>query len=257
MGTYTTTLKEIVDLYALDGTSGNIADKIELARPKLFDFDYPVFDSNYKKDFETHFIRNFYMREIGFETEGLFKFNLENYLLINMPYWNKLFESELISFDPMSNTKTDTNHNATKDSTANSNSETKGNSSGTSTQNNNGTLTEKDFARELESNTPDTRLQITANDGTGVIEYASNIKEDSANNSKTSSSTGSDTTSQNSDVTSTASVANHDEEKQAVHVEGKIGSQSYSKMLQEYRETFLRIEKEIFNEMNQLFMLVY
>jgi hypothetical protein len=38
---------------------------------------------------------------------------------------------------------------------------------------------------------------------------------------------------------------------------GKTGDQSYSKMLNEYRDTFLRIEKMIFKEMNELFMLVY
>jgi hypothetical protein len=39
---------------------------------------------------------------------------------------------------------------------------------------------------------------------------------------------------------------------------GKIGSQSYSQMVQEYRETFLRIEKDLFSEMRkELFMVVY
>jgi hypothetical protein len=256
VATYTITLKEIVDLYALDGAT-NLRDKIELARTKIFDFDYPFYDETKRADFETDFIRNFFMREIGFETEELWKFQLENYLRINMGYWNKMFTSELIQFDPLNNTKTDSTHNTTNDQTMNGSSETKGNSNGTSSQSTNGSLVENDFQRHLESDTPDTRLSITANDGQGVIEYANRIDEDTNNNSKTSSGAASGSTSESSDATSTANQTTNETESAITHKEGKIGVQSFSKMLQEYRETFLRIEKEIFKEMNQLFMLVY
>lgn len=256
MSSYTITLKEVVDLYAMDEASNN-RDKIELARTKLFDFDYPIYDENYRKDFETHFIRNFYMREIGTETEGLFKFNLETWLIINMPYWNKVFESELITFDALSNTNITSTHDKTNDVTGTSKGETKGSSNGTNNTSNNGSLTENDFNRKLESNTPDSRLEITASNGTGVIEYASNIEEDSTTNSKTSNSSGSQTTNDTTDVTSTGSNTSNQTEKLTETRSGKVGEKSYSKMLTEYRETFLRIEKDIFKEMNQLFMLVY
>jgi hypothetical protein len=256
MATYTITLKEIVDLYALDGAT-NLRDKIELARTKIFDFDYPFFDESKRADFETDFIRNFFMREIGFETEEYWKFQLENYLRINMGYWNKMFTSELIQFDPLNNTKTDSTHNLTNDQTMNGSSETKGNSTGNSSQTTNGNVTEDDFQRRIQSDTPDTRLALTTNDGQGVIEYANNIEEDNANNTKTSNGTASGTSSETSDATSTATQTTNENETSNVHKEGKIGVQSFSKMLQEYRETFLRIEKEIFKEMNQLFMLIY
>jgi hypothetical protein len=256
MSTYTITIKEIVDMYALDGAS-NLRDKIELARPKIFDFPYSFYDETKRKDFETDFIRNFFMREIGFETEELWKFNLENYLRINMGYWNKMFQSELITFDPLVNTKLDLTKSGTNNQTLAANSETKGSSSGNSTQKTNGSLSEDDFQRRLESDTPDERLAITTNDGQGVIEYASRIEEDNQNNTKTSSGTGSSTSSDTTDVKNTASQTNNETKSATEHNEGKIGEQSYSKMLQEYRETFLRIEKQIFKEMNQLFMLVY
>ena len=256
MSTYTITLKEIVDLYTLDGAS-NLKDKIELARPKIFNFEYPFFDESKRADFETDFIRNFFMREIGFETEELWKFNLENYMRIKFPYWNKMFESELITFDPLTNTKIDETRNKTNDQTTSVNSETKGSSTGNSSQSTNGTLTEADFERRLESDTPDERLSITTNNGQGVIEYASKIQEDNANNSKTSNSTGSANTSESSDVTNTGSSSNHETASETNHKEGKIGDQSYSKMLQEYRESFLRVELQVFKEMNELFMLVY
>lgn len=212
-------------------------EKIEIGRTKLFDFDYPFFSEEYRKDFETHFIRNFYMREIGFETEGLFKFQLETWLLINMPYFNKLFESELIEFDPLENSSVDVTHNKTNDTKQKANAE----SSGT------GKRTDDNFARGLDSNNPDSRLQLTANDGEGVIEYASSINEENENNvSETESS---NSGSSNSDINSV--------EDYIQHRGGKIGVQTYSRMVQEYRDIFLRIERNIFNEMNELFMLVY
>lgn len=256
MATYTITLKEIVDLYALDGAT-NLKDKIELARSKIFNFDYSFYDETKRKDFETDFIRNFYMREIGFETEELWKFNLENYLRINMGYWNNLFKSELIKFDPLTNTKTDTSHDATNNQTLKADSETKGSSTGNNTQSTTGSLTDDDFHRKLESDTPDSRLALTAKDGEGVIEYANRIEEDNANNKKTSSGTGTSNSTDTTDVTNTANQTNNETETAKTHREGKIGVQSYSKMLNEYRTSFMRIEKEIFKEMNQLFMLVY
>jgi hypothetical protein len=256
MSTYTISLKELVTLYSMEEAI-NVRDRIEVARTKIFDFDYPFFDQTKKADFETHFIRNFFMREIGFETEDLWKFNLENWLNINMPYWNKMFESELITFDPLANTKTDSTHNETKDQTNTSNSETKGSSTGSSTQTENASLTENDFQRRIESDTPDTRLSITANNGQGVIEYANRIEEDTDNKTESTTSNGSATSKDNTDVTNNATLTNKETNSEASHTEGKIGSQSFSEMIQEYRDTFMRIEKQIFNEMNQLFMLVY
>jgi hypothetical protein len=197
------------------------------------------------------------MREIGFETEGLFKFKLENWLSVNMPYFNKLFESELIDFDPLTNTKLDRTKDIKNDKTQSQTSSTDGTSSGTSNQTNSGTATEDDFTRRLQSDNPDTRLNITTNDGQGVIEYASEIEEHNANNSKSSDSTSDTTSSDTTSVNSSADATINTTEDYLESVIGKTGSQSYSKMVMEYRETFLRIEKRIFEEMQELFMLVY
>jgi hypothetical protein len=109
------------------------------------------------------------------------------------------------------------------------------------------------FNRGLESTNPDSRLAITTQDGAGVIEYASGIEEHT--NKATTDTTGSsnDTTS----VTGTATANINEIEDYIESKVGKTGDQTYSKMLKEYRETFLNIEKMIFKEMNELFMLVY
>jgi hypothetical protein len=281
-------LKEYIEMWSQDDELST-RDIIERGRTNLFDFEYPIFDSDYKKVFEAHFIRKFYMREIGFETEGLFKFNLETWLLINMPYYNKLFQSELITFDPLTNTKEDTTIKKTNDKTQANNSQTDGTSASTNDATNNqtgnttnhntenktssDTQNNTDFSRHLESNTPDSRLTITTDDGVGVIEYASKIDESTdkktiTNNvtndvtqdstiDKTSNSTvhatGEDTTS----VTSSGNGTINEIEDYLESKVGKIGTQSYSSLLNEYRQSFVRIENQIFNEMQELFMLVY
>jgi hypothetical protein len=75
MSSYTMQLREYIEQATQDIEEMSIKDRIEAGRPKLFDFSYPIFDTNYKAIFETHFIRNFYTREIGFETEGLLNSN--------------------------------------------------------------------------------------------------------------------------------------------------------------------------------------
>lgn len=290
------------------------AQVIENGRTKLFDFDYPIFDPAYKKVFETHFIRKFYMREIGFETLGLFKFQLETWLIINMPYFNKIFESELMKYDPLGNTKVETknsrtntkDHTETKTTTdeksvesdtvtnanrmiANSKEEIESmnsNSESKQVKDENETVTDDNFNRQLESENPDSRLSITGvQDGVTVIEYAKSIKENTDNETKSTQVNGTNTGTEASRVDSankgtsttadnltdnTASSVNqtgtkndsltssiNDVEDYIGYRTGKIGVQSFSKMLQEYRGSLLRVENQIFDEMNQLFMLVY
>ena len=234
MSSYSMTLQNVIELltYGLDTT--DIDDRIEQGRQILFNFDYPIWDETARVAFETDFINNFYMREIGFETEGLFKFRLKNWLKLNMPYWNKMYESTLLEYDPLSNNKTHTSHTQTNT----------GNTSNT----NNGTNTGNDstFSRNLQSNNPDSRLSITPNaDGSGTIEYASGIIEDKQTDtsSSTSSNTGSTTANANETFTQDRS--------------GKIGVQTYGKMIQEHRQAMIKIEPMIFKDMNELFMLVY
>lgn len=69
----------------------------------LFDFNYPIFDENYRDEFENKIIRHFYFREIGFETVGRFLFHLETKLNEIMPYYNQMYKSTLFDFNPLIN----------------------------------------------------------------------------------------------------------------------------------------------------------
>lgn len=262
MSNYTIQLREYIESVSESATT---REKIEDGRVKLFDFDYPIFDPEYKNVFETNFIRNFYTREIGQETMGLFKFRLETWLFINMPYFNKMFLSELLTFDPLSNTKADTTtqktDTKTHDLTTGQDVNRIMNEDTDITTTSDGTLTVDNFGRHILSDTPDSRLTLTAVDGEGVIEYASKINENNENNTSTNHAvTGNIGDTHNTeDTTATTTVTGTitNIEDFVYHKAGKIGVQSFSKMLTEYRQTLLRIEKQIFDEMNTLFMVVY
>lgn len=115
MAMYTMQLKTLIEQATQDIDDLSNSERIEQGREKLFDFDYPIFSNNYKARFEKNIIGEFYTREIGFETEGLFKFKLEHWLNKNMPYFNGLFESELIKYDPLTNTDIDTTYDRKRD----------------------------------------------------------------------------------------------------------------------------------------------
>lgn len=321
MATYTMQLREYIEQATQYDDFLPHRERIEKGRKKLFDFPYPIFNENYRNVFETHFIRKFYFREIGSETEGKFKFDLETWLSINMPYYNKLFESEYIKFDPLNNSKFERLHQkdselnqntntkigqeslttgenemdskqsnkTTRDSNGKQSNKSKGDSTNKQTNKTEGESTNDSFERNMESNTPDSRLAITTNDGKGVIEYASQIDENTKSDKKTATNTNTINGEQN-DLTETdgnfeqkdssnneGSASQNETNKSNTNTKqdesrdnesheveffleksvGKVGTQTYSKMVQEFRDSFLRIENQIFKEMEQLFMLVY
>ena len=103
MARYTTEVRTVCEYYAgLDAMApgSRVNDVIETAREKVFDFDFPVFDESYRSVIETKILRHYYTREIGFETVGLWKLKLETRLNEVMPYFNQLYESTLLEFNP-------------------------------------------------------------------------------------------------------------------------------------------------------------
>lgn len=77
---------------------------------ELVESGYPVFNEKwgtyipeYKAVLEQKIIDFYYFYQIGSETPDRFRHLLNARLAIKMPYFNKLYESELIKFDPMIN----------------------------------------------------------------------------------------------------------------------------------------------------------
>lgn len=130
MSKYTTELRFICESLVPNYEIKSINEIIEEARQKIFDFEYPIIDESYKKILETKIIKHFYIREIGLETYGLWKLRLDSKMNEIMPFYNKLYESELYKIDPLINT------NITKTSSTNGNNTKQGTTNNTSSINN-------------------------------------------------------------------------------------------------------------------------
>lgn len=108
MSKYTTEVRYICETntaYPIAGDGfDNIESIINASHSKIFNFNYPIFDNAYRATLETKILRHFYTREICDETVGLWKLRLCDRLNVIMPYYNQLYESALLKFNPFYDT---------------------------------------------------------------------------------------------------------------------------------------------------------
>ena len=120
MSNYTTQLRFICEQYSGAKCSveySKISEIIESARSKIFDRNYPIFDEKYRSVLETKILEHYYLKEIGYETVALWKFALNRRMSEVMPYYNKLYESEKLEFNPFDDTHMVTEYKGKSDGT--------------------------------------------------------------------------------------------------------------------------------------------
>ena len=220
MSKYTTEVRFICE--SLAGNSeivgGNGIDNvIQRAIPQIFDFDFPIFKSDYKNVLATKILKHYYTREIGYETYGLWKFKLNVRLNEIMPYFNQLYESTLLEFNPLLDVDYTRKHEGER------NKEEQGKSEGT-----NNTINLSAY-----SDTPQGSVENLDNGS-----YMTSA-------SKTTDSTQGNNTSENKlkDVDSFLET-----------VKGKMGGSDYSEKLMKYRQTFLNIDMMVIEALSDLFI---
>lgn len=239
MSKYTTEVRFICE--SLSGLSesadgARVEEIISSSRPKIFDFDYPIFDVTYKEVIETKILKHFYTREIGLETFGLWKLKLDTKLNEIMPYYNKLYESELLEFNPLwtdDYNRSGSESLSQSESTSNSLSSSENDSTSSSSQGS---------EWNLYQDTPQNGL-------TGITDYsyltnATNVKND-----------GRSSASENRQA-STSSVGNRlalDTKGYLESIQGRRNNNP-SKLLEDYRDTFLNIDMMIIRDLEDLFM---
>lgn len=75
-----------------------------------WDFDlknYPIWSEQYRQSLNKKILDHYMFREIGFETPQMFNFYINRTLNEIMPYYNQLYETTILDFDPLSNYKID------------------------------------------------------------------------------------------------------------------------------------------------------
>ena len=104
MSTYTTELRYIVENAAgLTDSVGysKINDILTSATMSKVMPDYPIFDETYRDILNAKIIKHYYVREICCETVGLWRLYLDSKMNEIMPFYNKMYESELLKYDPL------------------------------------------------------------------------------------------------------------------------------------------------------------
>lgn len=284
MSKYTTEVRFICETYAgLDESADymGIDEVLDKSRGKVFDFDFPIFDENYRNVLEDKILKHYYTREIGAETIGLWKLWLNTRMNEIMPYYNQLYASEVIKFNPMYDVDLTTTHQQTDNRNDNmTESELKVGSRDTdfsshdegssSSHTDNDTSTDdrtKNDHWEMFSDTPSgglngvkdekylTTAMHTTDDKSGSNVHS--VNEVDNNGSSSNSSSGNSDTDYSEDINRNRQVGIKNVQDYASHVVGKTAGKSYSSMLKEFRETFLNIDMQIINELRDLFLSLW
>ena len=172
-------------------------------------------------------VDHYYMREIGFETIGLFKHYVKVTMNELMEKYLPIIYSRSIEYDPLVNVDYTENFTRNKETT------TEGDATSTSSSTTSGL--------NVGSDTPQGQINKTSIlNGT----YATN----------TSASEG---TSSISDETSSSGTGN-EEETYSKRIRGNSGvSATSQKMIEQYRQVIYAVDNEIIKELNVLFMGLY
>lgn len=263
MSKYTTEVRYICETYAgLSESTGydKVDDIINAACPYIFDFDFPIHDESHRGELEAKILRHYYLREIGFETVGIWKLKLNARLNEIMPYYNELYASADLLKDPLEDVdyqRINTgNENVKKNESSQTNQNTSGNAESTSTETGTTTGQKTDTEQVGVSDTPQGELfdviqnrylsAATNKNATGGYND-SREKTTTDKGNTTGTLTGTFQTNGNTDKT----------ENNTEHVKGKMYGGSKAKLLMEYRKTILNIDMQIINDLYDLFMLIY
>lgn len=236
MSKFTTQLRFICETSAnLTVSSGfnDIEDVLNKSWMKIFS-DFPIFDENYRSELCKKILRHYYTREICCETVGRWKLFLSDKMKNIMPYYNQLYQSELLKIQPLVSVDRSITH--------------EGSGSETKTTNRNGTNSSSsrtDGSTDTWSYYSDTpQGSINGLDSNDYLTNAThNIGTDGTS------------TSLNSDTTEQETGTGNRSDSYTDKILGYEGNQS--EMLLKFRETFLNIDMMIINELKDLFFTLY
>ena len=170
MSKYTTEVRFICEElsgYSESQGGKNVDQVLENSWNKIFDNSWSIFDEEYRKVLCKKILKHYYTREICAESAGLWIMWLNRRMSEIMPYYNQLYESEKLKFDPLTDTDVTTTSNRKVDTENNENA------------------TINNISRDLYSDTPQGALQ-----GVESETYLTNARKISGSGSSNSSGSG-------------------------------------------------------------------
>ena len=285
---YTTEVRFICETYAGFSQSQEqpkVNDIIASAAPKIFE-NFPIFNETYRLPLEIKILKHFYTREIGFETVGLWKLKLNTKLEEIMPYYNQLYESANLKFNPLHNTDLTKDyvkeelHNRDLNDTLNDTAERKSDTITSST-----TSAEEHSSGHADKSQTDTinqdRLHMQSDTPQGniadqkplFVNFLTSAEKDENQDNNSSSIT--DDTQTSSDASSqdhaesgftgsekrisergiSEKINNND--KYLEHLKGKSPGESYSILIKQFRDIMLNIDMQIIADLEELFFQLW
>lgn len=236
MSKYTTQVRFICETNANLTVSPGFND-IESVLDKSWDkifCDFPIFDEKYRPELCKKILRHYYTREICCETVGRWKLFLSDKMKNIMPYYNQLYQSELLKIQPLVSVDKSVTHS--------------GSGSESKTTNRNGTNTSNsrtDGVTDTWSYYSDTPQGGIA--GLDSNDYLTNATHNTGKD-------GTSTTLNGSTSGSETGIGNRSDS----YVDKVLGCEgNQSEMLLKFRETFLNIDMMIINELKDLFFTIY
>lgn len=275
MSKYTTEVRFICENKSgleISGGSGDVDSIIANSWNKIFTSKAPFFDEEYRSILCQKILKHYYLREICCETVGIWTLWMNTRLEEIMPYYNQLYESAKIEFNPMHNVDLTSKHERNVEGTSKEDGTRTDNTTGkrtltgnrdtdnTSVGTRNTTNSSDETKRDLYSDTPQGAITGLENENylTNARKITDNVNGTGNEETNTTEKSGTDysetenTTGKIDGVTSNTGKTNTTEDYLETII-GKQGTESFSSLLNEFRETFLNIDMQVIEEFNDLF----
>lgn len=259
---------------------GDVENVLNDSWNKVFDFDFPIFDENYRPVLCKKILKHYYTREIGFETVALWKLKLNMMMNEIMPYFNKLYDSELLKFNPLH----DADYTKTHEGEDSGEGEDIGSHTGTVTDDGTHGGTVRDAGSkegniddvgnvqlsettwDVYSDTPQGALTNVENNTylTNARKVSHDAETDTTNNRDYDETvenlrTYNETTGNEREYDeATSSNRTYSNTSEYVdHVVGKFPGRSYPSLIKEFRDTFLNIDVDVIASLSDLFIKLW
>lgn len=253
MSKYTTEVRFICENSAgLSESKGadNVDSVLDKCWNKVFNFDFPIFDENYRQVLCRKILKHYYTREIAHETVGRWKLALNAKLNEIMPYYNQLYKSELLEFNPFYDV--DLTRSRESSGTSKKTSNNTETNSGTSKNVSSGSGTSNTDTLNRFSDTPQNSMDTQGIADSVPLTTVTKVNED---NTTTNEST--DTLTRNDSKTGNGTENINNTDKYIETVKGKQGTENYSSLLKKFRETFLNIDMMIIEDCSDCFFTLW
>lgn len=189
---------------------------------------YTIFSEDYRSTLNAKIKTHFWFNEIGHETIDIFLFQLKVKMNEIMPYYNQMYEAELVKRDPFLTVRMTSKNSSTGTSRTSAETSEHGNS----------TSSTDAKSRAVQSETPQVMLSGNGDYATGAADSTSLTGVKS-----TSESGGSQSSTSSSDGTGTSSQ------------EGFSGSMA--SLIQAHRDAIVNIDMMVIAQLEPLFMMVW